>query len=245
MTLPAPSKAEPPTVPDPNADRGAGGVAERRSMADAAYLALKRRILDSELPPGHQVLEEELVLQLGMSRTPVREALVRLAHEGLVDIVPRRGIRVRALTIRDIREINEVLSCLECAAAERLASRRLAPDELAKLEGAIAGMDAALEANDLAAWSKADFRFHSLLIELCDNRHLAETARQFLERAHRFRTLTTPLRERPIYSNVNHAAVVEAIKRGDPQSAVEIHRAHKRRWSRELSELVDRMNLPE
>ena len=92
---------------------------------------------------------------------------------------------------------------------------------------------------------RADYSFHRLLIELCGNEHLREVAINFLDKAHRFRLLTMPYRARPVYSNVNHAAVVEAIRRGDAQTAVDIHRAHKRRWSRELGEILERMDLPD
>lgn len=218
---------------------------ERKSLAEEAYVDLKGQIADGRLPPGAQKLEEELALQLGMSRTPVREALIRLEREGFLEIVPRRGARIKPLTKRDVREITEVLTCLEIQAAERLAGRKPAPADLARLEQAIADMDRALEAEDSNAWMQADYRFHRLLIELCGNRHLEEIAMNFLDRADRFRLLTMPYRSRPVYSNVNHAAVVEAIRRGDQQTAIDIHRAHKRRWSRELSEILDRIDLPD
>jgi DNA-binding GntR family transcriptional regulator len=217
---------------------------ERRSMAETAYEQLKRKILRGELAPGAQILEEELAVTLGMSRTPVREAAVRLEQEGFVEIVPRRGFRVTSLSKRAVREINEVLECLEIQAAERLAVRRT-PEDLKLLEGAVGRMDAALEAEDPQAWAQADYEFHTLLIELCGNQHLAEVARNFLDKAHRFRLLTLPLRAKPVYSNVNHAAVVEAVRRNDPQTAQDIHRAHKRRWARELSDLLERLDLPE
>ena len=211
----------------------------------SVHEAIKARIIDGRLPPGAKVLEAELALELGLSRTPVREALIRLQSEGFCEPAPPRGLRVAPLSMRDVREINEVLACLEAEAAGRLANRHPGPEEMAQLDAAIAAMDAALEAEDRAAWSEADLRFHRLILELCGNRHLAQTARLFLEKAHRVRLLTTPLRERPVYSNVNHAAVVEAVRRGDAQTALEIHRAHKRRWSAELDGLLRRLNLPE
>ncbi len=216
----------------------------RPRVVDEVHAALRRRIVQLELPPGHQALEEELARELGVSRTPVREALVRLQQEGLVDIVPRQGMRVRPISARDIREINEVLAFLEAGAAEKLASRRLSPAEMTRLETSIAEMDRALESEDLEAWAKADYDFHALLIELSGNRHLIDVARAFLDKAHRIRLLTTPHRRPPVYSNVNHAAVVEAIRRGDAQTALEIHRAHKRRWSRELADILDHLDLP-
>lgn len=232
-----------PMTPSSDNHDPAPGAGERERQSDAAYRRIKGSIVDGTFPPGLQMLEPELALKLGMSRTPVHEALVRLQDEGYVEIVPRRGMRVSALSPRDIREITEVLACFEVEAAERAAARRVAPEELAALDGAIAAMDRALEAQDLDRWNEADFRFHRLLIECSGNRHLIETAHRFLDKANRYRTLTTAHRLPPVYSNVNHAAVVEAIRRGDPQSAAEIHRAHKRRWLRELSDILARLGV--
>ena len=92
----------------------------------------------------------------------------------------------------------------------------------------------------MRAWAKADFQFHSLLIELSGNLHLQRTAQLYLDKAHRARLITMPLRQKPVYSNTNHAAVVEAIRRNDPESAREIHAAHKKRWSQELDMIVER-----
>jgi DNA-binding GntR family transcriptional regulator len=214
-------------------------------LPDGPYEALKARILRGDLPPGARVGEAELALSLGTSRTPIREALIRLEAEGFVEAHPPRGLRVTPLRARDVREINEVLACLEAEAAGRLAERRPHAADIARLDDAIAALDAALEAEDRLAWSEADYRFHVLIVELAGNRHLAATARLFLDKAHRVRLLTTPLRENPVYSNVNHAAVVEAVRRGDAQTALEIHRAHKRRWSRELDGLLLRLGLSE
>ena len=212
-------------------------------QADKAYDILRERVISAHYPPAVTVSEPELASDLGMSRTPLREALVRLEHDGLIELIPRRGMRVKELSGRDIREISELLACLECEAAERLASRRLSAEELGRLDAAIAAMDEGLEADDMVKWSQADYQFHRLLIELHTNRHLVEVALGYLEKAHRFRLLAAPFRAKPVYSNVNHAAVVEAIRRGDPQSAVDIHRAHKRRWTRELNDLMPQFGV--
>ncbi len=226
-------------------DAGPRRGPEQGTLVDEAYESLRRKILHNELAPGTTALEAEIAASLGMSRTPVREALIRLEQEDLVEILPRRGIRVKPVTLRDLREINEVLACLEVQAVERVASRLLSPAEIGALDDAIAAMDAALEAEDMDAWAAADFRFHRSLVELCGNRHLMRTARQFLDKAHRARLLTLPLRSKPVYSNSNHAAVVEAIRRRDPQTAREIHLAHKRRWSNELDEITARHPIAE
>lgn len=215
----------------------------KRSLVDEAYRILRLKIIYSEFAPGYQALEDDLATTLGMSRTPLREALVRLQNEGFVEFIPRKGIRVTPLTVQDIHDISDVLSCLECEAAEKLAKRKPTTEEMAQFDNAIAEMDKALEQDDMVIWAEADYRFHSLLFEMCANRHLAEVATNFLDKAHRFRLLTMPYREKPVYSNVNHAAVVEAIRRGDAQTALEIHRSHKRRWGHEMNDILERINI--
>lgn len=227
-----------------DAEKGPGnanatGAAVVPSRVDAAYGEIRQRILDLRMPPGAVFLEADIAETLGMSRTPVREALGRLTHEGLIDVGTRRGVRIAPITARDVREINEVLAHLEIAAVESVASRALRPQEIAAFDAAIAAMDQALDAEDDAAWTAADFRFHRLLFDLSPNRHLRATACLYLDKAHRARLIAQPLRRRPVYSNANHAAVVEAIRRGDPEAARDIHGAHKRRWSRELNTLIE------
>ncbi len=217
---------------------------QRRPMGELAYSELKREIIDGDLVPASQWLEEELAGRLGMSRTPVREALVRLEQEGFVQITPRRGIRVRELTRRDVLEVNEVLECLELQAVERLAARGVGADEMARLDATIAGMDDALAREDVHGWARADYAFHRLIIDLAGNRHLESVATTFLDKAHRFRVKTLELRARPLKSTSSHAATVEAIRRMDVEMALDIHRLHKRRWAREVEALILRLGLP-
>ena len=87
------------------------------SMVYAAYEQIRRRILDNVWPPGHRALEQEVALELGMSRTPVREALLQLQNEGLVEVIPRHGVRVLPVSPTDMREIYEILTALECMPA--------------------------------------------------------------------------------------------------------------------------------
>ena len=219
----------------------ATSTADQDRQSAVAYRRIKQAIIAREMPPGYQALEPELALRLGMSRTPVREALVRLENEGFVELVPRRGMRVTPLSTTDIRDITALLACLEVEAAERLASEGVEAATLARFDAAIAGMDAALREADLDAWNDADYAFHLLLVGASRNRHLVDMAQRLLEKADRFRLLTSAHRLPPVYSNVNHAAVVEAIRHRDPQSAAEIHRSHKRRWMRELDDILVRL----
>ena len=123
------------------AGRGHQRRGKRESRVDQAYAEIRRRILDNHYAPGHQVLEQELAADLGMSRTPVREALVRLQNERFVQLIPRHGMRVVPLSIQDLREVYEVLTSLELTAIERLARAALDEEALAAIEKTVDEMD--------------------------------------------------------------------------------------------------------
>jgi DNA-binding GntR family transcriptional regulator len=219
--------------------------ARRSSLVDGAYAVLKERILHNALPPGHVALEQELADELGMSRTPLREALIRLAEDGLVEIQPRRGIRVLPVSPADMREIYELLYALESTAAELIAARRPARDDpvLLALEAATAAMEAALARDDLDAWATADESFHRALLDKCGNRRLARMAFTVWDQAHRARLVTLRLRPKPVDSTADHRAVVEAIRRHDADGARELHRAHRRRGMATLLSILESYRL--
>jgi DNA-binding GntR family transcriptional regulator len=202
----------------------------RASRVEEAYVALRKRILDNVYPPGHQALESDLAVQLGISRTPVREALIRLANEGLVEVIPRHGMRVLPVSPTDMREIYVVLTALESAAAEMLALRRPSDAELKPLVDATRDMTRALKLDDLDAWAAADERFHQGLVELAGNRTLIDA-------------VTLRLRPKPVNSTHEHMAMLERIRAGDPKGTVEVNRAHRERASRELLAIFERYRL--
>ena len=104
--------------------RNAAAMADVGTLVDTAYQDIRRRILDNIWSPGYQALEQDIASQLGMSRTPVHEALTRLAKEGLVEVAPRRGMRVLPVSPNDMKEIYEILTALESMAASLLAARQ-------------------------------------------------------------------------------------------------------------------------
>ena len=217
---------------------------ERRfSQTRRAYDEIKRRILDNELPPGTQALEQEVAVLLGMSRTPVREALIRLAQEGMVEVRPRHGMRVLPLSLADLREIYDILTGLEATAAESIARRGATAAELAALERALADMDHALTRDDRAAWAAGDARFHRLLIEFSRNRRLQAMVETVRDQSHRARMTTLKLRPKPLTSNTEHAQVVEAIRRRDPETAHRLHREHRMRAGQLLIALLEQHGL--
>jgi len=210
----------------------------RLSLTEHAYTEIRRRILENEMPAGTQVLEQELAEMLEMSRTPVREAMVRLAEDGMVEVRPRHGMRVLPISADDMREIYDVLTALESMAAERVAARGVSPEQLLALRQAVVDMDAALAADDLRTWADADERFHLLLVEYCDNERLRALVSGYWDQSHRVRLVTLGLRPKPVDSNKDHAAVVDAIARGDAVAARRLHRQHRVRSGETLVNLL-------
>jgi DNA-binding GntR family transcriptional regulator len=213
------------------------------SLVDAAHDQIRRRILDNVWPPGHRMLEQEVALALGMSRTPVREALVRLQNDGLVEVIPRHGMRVLPVSPTDMREIYEILTALECMAAEILAHSRPDAASLAPLLQATTDMDTALQNDDLDAWAAADERFHAGLIELAGNRQLTATVWTYWDRAHRARMFSLKLRPKPVNSTREHHDLVDRLLAGDAAGAAAVNRAHRERASRELLAIFERYKL--
>ncbi len=222
---------------------GASAASPRGSRVEEAYSAIRRRILDNVYPPGHQALEGDLADELAISRTPVREALIRLANEGLVEVIPRHGMRVLPVSPTDMREIYVVLTALESAAAELLAQRRPNEAELQPLLEATRDMTRALAADDLDAWATADERFHQGLVELAGNRTLIDAVARLGDRVHRARMFSLRLRPKPVNSTHEHMAMLERIRAGDGGGAVEVNRAHRERASRELLAIFERYRL--
>jgi DNA-binding GntR family transcriptional regulator len=213
------------------------------SLVDEAYEQVRRRILDNVWPPGHRALEQEVALALGMSRTPVREAVLRLQNEGLVEVIPRHGMRVLPVSPNDMRDIYQILTALECMAAELLAQRKPGDEELAPLVAATQAMDEALQADDLDAWAAADERFHAHLVELAGNRQLQATVLNYWDRAHRARMFTLRLRPKPVNSTQEHMQMLDRLRAGDATGAANVTRAHRERASRELVAIFERFKL--
>jgi DNA-binding GntR family transcriptional regulator len=212
-------------------------------LVERAYQEVRSRILENLWPPGYTALEQEVALALGMSRTPVREALIRLHQEGLIELAPRRGMRVLPVSAKDMREIYEIFMSLECTAAELLAKRKPSLAELSPLVEATKNMEIALSRDDLDAWAKADEVFHEALVRLAGNKLLHDAMMGFWDRAHRARMVTLRLRPKPVNSTYEHMQLVECLAAGDAAKAAQVNRLHRERASRELLAIFERYQL--
>ncbi|CAH1668623.1 GntR family transcriptional regulator [Chelatococcus asaccharovorans] len=222
-----------------------GADAPQEARAEVAYRYLRNAIFANELPAGFQAAENEIAAQLGMSRTPVHEAMARLQDEGFVQILPRKGILVRALSPADLLEIYDVLIAIEGAAAERLAegSDEARSSTLDVLQASTDAMASALRASDLETWRIADERFHDALVEGCGNGRIKRMAATVSGQSHRARRLTLHLRPLPTASTAEHQAIIDAIQSGDAAAAGNAARAHRRHARGQLVPILKRINV--
>ncbi|WP_455678354.1 GntR family transcriptional regulator [Stappia indica] len=204
------------------------GIA-RMPARERAYHDLKYRILEGRLPPGTTLLETEVASLLSLSRTPVREALIRLEEEGLVDVRPRHGMTVRALSIEEIEQIYQVFSTLEVKAAQLTARRGISETDYQRLDGILSQMERATKRGDIAQWSELDDLFHSELAALCGNPRLQGMLRQLWDQQYRARIAIAGLRPLPVISDEEHRAILAAIRAGDEAEATRLHQQHRDR----------------
>ena len=198
------------------------------SVAQLAYVTLRNAILamDPYDPEADLRLDEKRVAaQLGVSRTPVREALVRLANEGLVDVLPRRGVRVVRKTKVQIVEMITVWAALESMAA-RLACERAADEEIATLRELIEKFDGTRIRLRLDEYSVANLRFHQRIIELGRSPLLATMADALLVHVRAIRRHTIGDADRVERSVVDHMEIVEALEARDAARAESLVRDH-------------------
>jgi len=200
---------------------------ENLTLWQRVYGHLRSEILDGSLEPGTELLEVALSEHLGVSRGPVREAIGRLAAEGLVTVRPRRGAVVRSLSKEEFLELYEVREALEVRAV-MLAVPRLRPEDLAELERINDAMHEHAQREDVAAYFEANVEFHLRLIEASANTTLQRFYRQLLGQLGRYRLRSLTLRGNLQRSVAEHRAILRAAKRGDAARAAQLMGDHIR-----------------
>jgi DNA-binding GntR family transcriptional regulator len=191
------------------------------------FEALKNEILSGALAPGAQLVEARIAEELGVSKTPVREALIRLQRDGLVQIEPYRGARVIQPSDRDVAEISELRLVIETAIVRDLAARR--PREvLEALERSVSDSRGALEAGDRERFLAHLQEFSDILADACENRRMAKvlTDLRSVLQVIGGSSLRAPGREER--SIGEHLAILAAIKAGDSDAAAGAEAAHIR-----------------
>lgn len=206
-------------------------IADPSLLSERAYAALRDRLVTLEIPPGAPIDEEALTRELEVGRTPVREAVRRLALEGLVLVYPRRGTFASAINITSLSDITDVRAVLEAHAAAR-AARLADPADVDEARALIAELEA-LEAAQ-QPMMELDARIHRFVHRCCRNPYLAQDLDRYLNMSLRIWHLTSD-RLPPLADRVReHRDLLEAICRGDADTAGEIAGAHVTAFAAEM-----------
>lgn len=195
------------------------------SLERLAYNTLKDAILSFQLLPGDALVEADLAHQLAISKTPVRDALLRLEKEGLVVKIPYTGVRVAEINQRTLIEIFQIRSALEGLSAF-LAVSNFSEADVQQAQGLIAAHQKALESGDIEQASRINRMFHDLLIQRSQNQRLAEILANLDDHLRRYRLLSFYQKGRPIKSVNEHRAVLHAIEAHDSKAAEQAMNAH-------------------
>lgn len=197
---------------------------EPSSLADQAYYALRELIVSLELPPGSPITEPALTARLGIGRTPVREALRRLALERLVEVYPRRGMFVTTVDVRDLARLCEVRAVLEPEAA-RLGAERATRLDLEEINGLLEELADPRRREDRAL-IELDERIHRAIYRCSHNQLLEETLEWYYTHALRIWMLALDRTPDLQGAVLEHHALLDAIARGKGDRAAELMREH-------------------
>jgi DNA-binding GntR family transcriptional regulator len=176
---------------------------------------LRAAILRGEFEPNVPISQVQLAARLGVSRTPLREALRMLQREGLIDSEPNRRVRVAALTVSQLEELYAARILIDCLAA-RLAVPRLTAEDLAEMQHLLAGM--AAHSNDLHAWDVRHRAFHDLFKTKCGDR-LARIGRDLFDHTERYRHVYLAEPRAWTTAGRDHAGIYKACRAGEPVAA--------------------------
>lgn len=198
---------------------------KRSSLHDEVVAALREMIVKGELEPGARIVEQELSQQLGVSRTPIREAIKTLVLDGLIDSPVHRGARVKPLEAEEIQSLFDVISVLEALAAER-AAHNLKPGELSKLETLHRNMRAAFKNENRPRYFELNSAIHEYLMLHSANEILLDTHARLMLRASRGRYLAILSGVRWSEAMEQHESLMQALRDRDAEAAFKIWRNH-------------------
>ncbi|HHW98360.1 MAG TPA: GntR family transcriptional regulator [Firmicutes bacterium] len=196
-----------------------------KPLREIVFEHLREAIIKGKLRPGERLMEMQLADEMGVSRTPVREAIRKLELEGLVIMIPRRGAYVADLSIKDVAETFEIRSALEALAAS-LAAERITPEEAEEMERILVRIGAAIEEDDMQQLVALDEEYHNLLYKASRNDRLMQILNNLREQIQRFRvtTLAVPGRVRGVLQE--HRNIAEAISERNAELAHQLALEH-------------------
>jgi len=201
--------------------------AQGRNTRRLVYELLRSRVVSLELPPGTPLSENDLAAELGVSRTPVRESLILLGEEGLVDVYPQLGTFVSRIRERDVVSAQFVREALECAAL-RDAAEAATDDDIADLRALLDAQAEAERRNDTEGFFRLDEEFHARLMAASGHGDAWPVVSQAKTQLDRARRLSLPLTQQLALLIAQHRAVVDLLSERDLDGALDALRTHLR-----------------
>lgn len=206
------------------------------TSSDSVYMELRGKILSRELKPAQRLLEVKIANEMGVSRTPVREALRRLANEGLVKIVPNSGARVASPSSHEMDNSYSVREYLENMSVELACRTGMDKRTLERLDGLVRDGDAAYDAGDVDAFLAANNDFHRVIAEAGKNYVLSEYVDNIIQRTNVYIYFYSKFIEAENKSSGEHRAILRAIAQRDRIGAQELMKQHLERVHAMFSE---------
>jgi len=196
-----------------------------KPLRELVFETLRKAIISGDLKSGERLMEVQLAEELGVSRTPVREAIRKLELEGLVVMVPRKGAYVAGVSLKDVAEVFEIRASLEGLAAS-LAAERITEDEIEHLERLLVQIKSCVDEGNIEKLIHKDEEFHDSLYKAARNEKLVQIINNLREQIHRFRvtSLTNPNRAKELFEE--HKRIVEALADRDSDLARKITQEH-------------------
>ncbi len=213
---------------------------EYMPLREVVFLTLRRQILRGELKPGERLMEITLANKLGVSRTPIREAIRKLEHEGLVVMVPRRGAHVADITRQELGDVLEIRRSLDVLAIRR-AVRLMTEKEVRELKDAEETFSKLIgeDESDLTLLGEADEQFHDIIYRGTRNRRLIQILNNLREQMYRFRV--EYLKDIDIRQTLirEHDAIVKAVEERREEEAVRVMKLHIDNQYRTINKALD------
>ncbi|MCL0072011.1 GntR family transcriptional regulator [Peptococcaceae bacterium] len=210
-----------------------------KPLREAVFEAVRDAIISGKFKPGERLMEVQLAEEMGVSRTPVREAIRKLELEGFVKIMPHKGAYVAKVSIKDIIDVFEVRAALEALAA-RLAAKRITEDELKQLKRAamsIANLADGHDIHDIEEAVKVDTGFHDIIYKASRNEKLVQFITHLREQMKRFRATSLALPGRTKMALEEHEKIVQALWDRNEELAAELSRKHIENAERSILEV--------
>ena len=200
-------------------------IEQYKPLRDIVFETLRKAILDGDLKPGERVMEVQLAEKLGVSRTPVREAIRKLELEGLLEMIPRKGAYVADISIKDVLNVLEVRASLEGLAAS-LAAQRITEEEIKSLRKSAEEFEQMNKNNDRDGMVQKDTEFHSVLLNAARNNKLLSIVESLSDYVQRFRVVY--FTEYSDAKNImdDHRAILDAINERDVEKANRVAQEH-------------------